>query len=769
MAYLKFSENLFLGKQELQTFKEFVDNVGFRKFVLDNSESFGLVKNSYIDVDFDNGKIEAGTNVGTIKIPFVWAVDSMGNIINLESEIDNIAVPNDSTPYWVKIAHAYSSNENGSVSVDINGNLTGIGTSFLSKLRGQPNFPSKIKFTNGVSNTLEYTVLEVIDDNNAVLEGDFINESNLTYSVVGTFTPDAVPPVGDREIFQYDYFTYFLIQETSGEPSKSLDEFWLARVTNNGGTLVIEDRRKEIWKSRATEKIEFLDYENNKFLGVESVKWDDAFSTRDKNIVRVAWGLRTTNWTSSSSLRQITISNGDGGRIKRDNIIDNFVNGDFNGWRLYFKNGNYSLITNSIIDSGAIKVTLDSLDNRDFNSGDELIIVPNVEEIQIKALRDGANFNTTLLDKEFTFNIASGYADISLLVPASSYSYNLKYRYKNNAQYTEYKELVSDTVGYYAESSFDSRGVLDINPANWVIKPYTSHISNGFIELIEASRSFNNIITSIDLGDLFGVERRTLSNTSSYLNLVVGQAKQYQFFEPNSINFSTNHVINLSNNNTRNGNQFMLHFSNQMNFSGFSLTITKDFDGVGLPPANKILVSFTEFDRLMAQYGNFFVKCVYDGSQWIAFVIKSQLEIGNKRVYNNISTQYSPALLPINQPYATSTPIRNGANFEIELEGGYFYKEIETHYSASGTYGQDSGHRIYLGINDVEQTTRIISQSGATTATIQGSLALNHIESDIIVPALSVRKYDIRYTRGANSFNFGNEIFHVAYQRIKLL
>src|SRR5690606_6085630 len=101
-----------------------------------------------------------------------------------------------------------------------NGSLTGSGGELLTTLRGQPNFPSKIRFTKDelkygpLLNTQDYDVLEVIDDNNAVLNGvSFQAEDNLSLSVVGTFTYGAPINPADKLIFNYDSVQVELVEE----------------------------------------------------------------------------------------------------------------------------------------------------------------------------------------------------------------------------------------------------------------------------------------------------------------------------------------------------------------------------------------------------------------------------------------------------------------------------------------------------------------------------------------------------------------------------
>ena len=282
--YINFSSNLFLEKAELQRFKESLDDNGFRKFIINNSLSFGLVKNTN-DSTFSNGLIQIISD-STVRIESILAVDNKGLIIDREG-ID-IEVPNDNLWYWVKIEHQYSSLEEGTVEIDANGNLTGTGTKFRDILRGQPNFPSKIRFVDSLYNNLEYEILEVIDDENLVLnimEGTLYPEVDLLYKVVGTFTPGYAPSVSEKYPFQHDH-CLITLQQSVARPDIEIGEegkiFYIGRVKRQGSTIVVEDGRIDIWKLKSDYQLTNLTQTINPLFGVENIKFDSQTTARDK-------------------------------------------------------------------------------------------------------------------------------------------------------------------------------------------------------------------------------------------------------------------------------------------------------------------------------------------------------------------------------------------------------------------------------------------------------------------------------------------------------
>jgi hypothetical protein len=200
MSYIKFSSNLFIGSLELGQFQQLLTEEGYLKLFLSDAVKFGLFNAAS---PFTNGQVEQGINAGTIKHGAIVAVNKYGKLI-LKDATDQISVPDDNQWRWIKIKHQYVSRETGTVSIDAQGNLTGTGTSFLSVLRGNPYIPSRIKFLNSTQNLQEYDVHEVVSDTNALILGSFIPESGLQYSVIGTFSSDAVPSEDQKNIFQYD-------------------------------------------------------------------------------------------------------------------------------------------------------------------------------------------------------------------------------------------------------------------------------------------------------------------------------------------------------------------------------------------------------------------------------------------------------------------------------------------------------------------------------------------------------------------------------------
>lgn len=268
MAQINVNRNTFLEKEEVMNMQSFLQNSLLGKILIAGSYTFGIVTNNpkKFDPDFvtnddfiDNKvfEVEVGTQGGTIKILPGMAVNALGQVINLTSIYDNLTVPSDSVYYWLKVGYSTKNYENGLVSINQKGVVTGT-VDFSGKVRGQSGkTPVAIRFmkddgsqplNNGV-----YEIVNVIDNKNLVLtsELDFVAESNLQVIILGTIPLGKVFTDKQLEgLYTYDYYTFSLVQEVTLEqpPTKSSNEFYLARVRNNGGTVSVDNTVKsEFW------------------------------------------------------------------------------------------------------------------------------------------------------------------------------------------------------------------------------------------------------------------------------------------------------------------------------------------------------------------------------------------------------------------------------------------------------------------------------------------------------------------------------------------
>ena len=201
---IKFSNNLFLSVAELNKFKQSLGEKGWKVFAKNLVKQFGIAQT-------DNNTQFLPTPSGESEVITIRpgiAFDSDMNIIVLKESV-NVSVPaaqlTGDLKYWVILRHKTTHFEEGTVNVTDNGALTGVGTDFLSVLRGQPDFPTKIRLESQV-NTGDYEVVSVSSATSAIISGSFTAEQGLKYSVVGTFTPGFNPTEENAQIYEYDSF-----------------------------------------------------------------------------------------------------------------------------------------------------------------------------------------------------------------------------------------------------------------------------------------------------------------------------------------------------------------------------------------------------------------------------------------------------------------------------------------------------------------------------------------------------------------------------------
>lgn len=619
MGNLKITPNLFLHSAELNRLINFLDAEGFRKALISQSKSFGLVKTDPLL----NFRLESGTAQGTLRLRTdSLAVDAAGNFIT-QAPFDNLPVPVTGSWQWAKISYQSSPNEVGSVAVDLAGNLSGTDTRFTEVLRGQPNFPSVIAFPDSQGNTQRYEVVQVLSDTQAVLAGGaiFQPESGLAYKVIGTFTPDFVPPLEVQDIFQYDGCKLELVPEAvlNVAPNKLAGtEFYLARVKNDGTTINIQDKRTEFWTERGVGELQRMDRSPNPLIGIEAIKWADDYSTRTENLCFIGWGLRSDNWTTDPILNRLTLIGGSGGKFKSTAA---FTNGDFDGWRVYAKDGTYTRVLSSQKTGSQINLTLGVLNPDQYATGDVLTVVPDCETVEISFQADPDLAESQLLDRVFTFPVQAGVGRCDVLVPADSYYYSVLHRTRQINTYTPWDVLPADAVGYYTESSFDSEGILYTDPAK-VRRQHTggqfvNGVVSGYVLFNVSPNSFRKFSDKIDLGDALGVAFRQFDNGNPLTELRAGVDKQHQIFQsPGSLGLTVDHAIALSSVGAREGNVFYLTFEASLVPGDKKVGIYSNYVNAGNTGRTLKILTRTELDYMRIPGRKVAVKAVYTGTYW---------------------------------------------------------------------------------------------------------------------------------------------------------
>lgn len=421
MSRLKLSPNLFLEVNELNKLIDFLSIDGYKLIFKQLIKEYGIAQNA------DNTMFKVSHKTGTDNVVTInsgIAIDSNINIINLPQDID-ITIPNTTNKQWLAVSYASTNNEIGTVNISAQGNLSGEGTKFLSVLRGQPNFPTKIKFSSN-KNKEEYEVVDVTSDTEATLAGTFVEEKGINYQVIGTFTPGYQPNDDDKLIYEYDSFLIHVIDSVE-KPDVDENTFIIACVEFENGINVIDERTNLFNNKLDIEGSETI-INNNPFVSLIRTK---LFNNRILDL-QFEWGykIHKCELTTTTTNNIIDILDGSSNYIPNTNIPDNI----FNGWKLLNRKNMVSVDidynkSNSLYIS-AISSALIT------DKGDDFIVVPNFKDIEIEAKVSGSNYDDDAPNFYFKFSILNRKSRFHIPIEYLDTFIELKYRMINEENKT---------------------------------------------------------------------------------------------------------------------------------------------------------------------------------------------------------------------------------------------------------------------------------------------------------------------------------------------
>lgn len=461
MGKINFAANLFLEKEELNRWNKFLTEEGFAFDVKYATAEFGIIHNPTFDPNFDFFRVSLGANGVGIKVNPGFAYDSDRLLITQKPTATDILVNEVDVWKWVRIRHKYSSVEEGTISIggSNKGLMTGTKTKFNEVLRKQPNFAAKIRFVNSNYYKGEYEVLDVLSNGAAVLQGSFdYVENNLQYVVVGTFTRGYYPPENDKQPFRYDDCQVDLIgEDATGNPPALNEgkEFYIAKVRlTSGGLDIIDYRFSCLHRTLLQDQLNTVSQSNN-LIGIKAVQKIELGGRYFYN-VQFDWKFNIESETQVSEKSLVNINSGFGGRYK--NTTD-FKTGDFDGWRYYYEDGDYSTVISSIKTGNSITLKLDYLKA----DSQGAYITPNAEQIEVLFSLKRANGTVYHSDSKL-FDIVAETPVITLtqdLIAVQNQVVELRYRHKNHNRYSAPRPFNSST--YYKDTAFTPDGAV-INP-----------------------------------------------------------------------------------------------------------------------------------------------------------------------------------------------------------------------------------------------------------------------------------------------------------------
>lgn len=253
MSRINIHRGTFLEKEELTRMLSFLENRDDVAVILSSSLTYGIVS--------------PGAKAGN---PFSISVSSGGDAVDIVggyivtsankayrlTDVSSFAIPSDNRFYWVKVGARERNYEDGTVQVDVSGNVSGT-VSFNGVVRSQSSgVPTCVRFVKSDGSTPRnshvYQVVDIVDDNNIILSGGqvFFKESGLRVVVLGSI------PMGRRftdeqleGLYTFTDVEVSLIAEvTSGQaPEKDDSEYYIARIKNNSGSIAWSDERTEFW------------------------------------------------------------------------------------------------------------------------------------------------------------------------------------------------------------------------------------------------------------------------------------------------------------------------------------------------------------------------------------------------------------------------------------------------------------------------------------------------------------------------------------------
>lgn len=452
MSRLKLSPNLFLEVNELNRMLRFIEDDGYKLLMRSLIKRFGIAQNennTLFKVSYKNGS----ENKVLINAGVAFDSDLRAIVLNEDKEIEIPYPSEEDSKQWIIISHSTSNNEEGTVKISKQGVLSGNGTKFLDVLRGQPNFPTKVRF-NSSNNSEDYEVVEVTSDTEALISGDFTEESGLKYQVVGTFTPGFQPNNDDKTIYEYDSCEISIV-ESKDKPNIDDSSFIIASVYFDNG-INVDDLRVENLLNSELQKTEDNTIKENPFVSLRKTS-----IVNDKFLdIQFEWGFKVNRYEliTTSTNNIFNVIQGESKYIS-NNVIPNNI---FNGWLLVNRK-NMEMIT---IDSNTNKSLYVSKFNPAIITGeeDDFVIIPNFSTIEVEIAVSGTEYEEDDTNYFFCFSMENIRSRILIPVEYQDTNVKLKYRMFSSSNTTKFNNFaITNFENIYGESETLGDSSFDIN------------------------------------------------------------------------------------------------------------------------------------------------------------------------------------------------------------------------------------------------------------------------------------------------------------------
>lgn len=379
MGKINISPNLFLEVAELNRMMYFIKEAGYKRVLNNLIKSFGV---SLKDPNSFRVYKKEG-NIVTVN-PGV-AIDENLEIIHLSSPVDINVKNSTDTRRWLVISRDTHHFEEGYVNVSTDGTITGVDTKFTEVLRGHVNFPTKVRFPESKLNDSEYQVVQVTDDNSALISGALVDETQIRYSVIGAFSAGFIPTKENREIYEYDGCKFRMI-DSDEVPRLNSGEYFIASfVFDNSGSIYVADERgrNEFGTDGRISGISASSSEfNESLITLNSVKLFSSSVVGDKvnSVISLSFTLgceivsyELSSNSSGNYIKILNLKRPDGTRSEK------FTKRDFLGHKIVDLN---TMKETTITNVDGVDIYMNSVDLSMFNDKSKLVILPPYQIVE---------------------------------------------------------------------------------------------------------------------------------------------------------------------------------------------------------------------------------------------------------------------------------------------------------------------------------------------------------------------------------------------------